>query len=242
MSLLLLSSSRVANSEFLQTAQSDIYHHLAACSKIVFIPYAGVTIPRNDYLKTVQAALPKLKIIGVHQDYHPRQVIAEADGIIVGGGNTFQLLAKLYQHKLVDQIQQKVEAGAKYVGWSAGANVAGLSLKTTNDMPIVEPPSFTALQLLPCQINPHYTEVSMPNHNGETRQERLREFTALNPHTRVLALPEGTGVSTASNRDNNFGNHQLAMVGKPECFVFKGQHKLHITNNTDLNNALLGPN
>ena len=237
MSLLLLSSSRVADSAYLATAQQDIYHHLAGCNNIVFIPYAGVTMTHDVYLDKVQTALPDIELAGIHQGYHPRQVIDETDAIVVGGGNTFHLLSKLYEHNLIDQIKQKVESGTKYVGWSAGANVAGLSIKTTNDMPIIEPPSFDALKLLPFQINPHYTDYQAPGHNGETREERLQEFMSVNRDTAILALPEGTGV-TNSGSQNEQASPALSLVGIHSCFVFKDKQKLHITDNEALNSTL----
>ena len=103
----------------------------------------------------------------------PATAVEKAAAIVVGGGNTFCLLDRLYTHGLVDRIHERVLQGVPYVGWSAGSNVACPTIRTTNDMPIVEPPSLNALGLVPFQINPHYTDATLPNHGGETRAERL---------------------------------------------------------------------
>jgi dipeptidase E len=132
------------------------------------------------------------EIESLHEATSPRSSIERADSIAVGGGNTFHLLRGLYEANAVDAIRERVTGGAPYVGWSAGSNVAGPSIRTTNDMPIVEPPTFRALGLVPFQINPHYTNAQLPDHNGETRDERLTEFTHANPGVRVVALWEGT--------------------------------------------------
>jgi len=120
--------------------------------------------------------------------------VRACDAIAVGGGNTFRLLARLYEFGLLDPIRQRVQDGAPYVGWSAGSNVACPTIRTTNDMPVVEPPSFDALGLVPFQINPHFTDAAIPNHGGETRSERLLEFLELNPTMPVLSLREGTAL------------------------------------------------
>ena len=109
----------------------------------------------------------------------------------MGGGNTFRLLERLYQAGLMDAIRARVLGGAPYLGWSAGANLAGLSIRTTNDMPIVQPPSFEALGFVPFQINPHYTDEVIPHHAGESREERILEFVTVNAGVPVVGLREG---------------------------------------------------
>jgi dipeptidase E len=124
----------------------------------LFIPYAGVRLDWDAYTDIVASALPKLQVKGIHQQKDPIQALASAEIIAVGGGNTFNLLSILYQHKLLEPIREKVHQGTPYIGWSAGSNICGNSIRTTNDMPIIAPPSFDALQLVPFQINPHYTD------------------------------------------------------------------------------------
>lgn len=226
MNLLLLSSSKAGQSSYLESGRDAIYKQVAKCSNIVFIPYAGVTISNDDYLSRVQSALPDISIKGVHEWKIPLAAITQADAILVGGGNTFNLLYSLYRYDLVGAIKERVLEGAAYVGWSAGSNIAGNSIRTTNDMPIIEPPSFTALDLVPFQLNPHFTNYQPPGHNGETRAERLSEFMQLNPKMPILAIPEGTAFKVE--------NDQYKIVGDGDCFVFVGGEQIPIENNSHL--------
>ncbi|MDQ7050427.1 MAG: dipeptidase PepE [Enterobacterales bacterium] len=165
--------------------------------EVLFIPYAGVSIDHDMYYQRVKTILATLKVEvkSLHHYQDVKTQVEKANVIMVGGGNTFQLLKKLYDLDLMDLIRQRVEAGTPYIGWSAGSNIAGPSIRTTNDMPIVEPPTFKALNLIPWQVNPHYIENNPPGHNGETRQQRIEEYLKLNPDNKVIALPEGTGLS-----------------------------------------------
>ncbi len=158
------------------------------------MPFAGVTRSWADYAQQVADALLPAGIAprALHQEADPACALAEARLIVVGGGNTCQLLRELRRRGLLALIAERVRAGhAAYVGWSAGANLASPTICTTNDMPIVDPGGFDALDLLPFQINPHYTNAHPPGHRGQTRDPRLAEFCALNPQRMVLALPEG---------------------------------------------------
>ena len=137
----------------------------------------------------------------------------KASAIVVGGGNTFCLLDRLYQNGLVERIRQRVLAGVPYVGWSAGSNVACPTIRTTNDMPIVEPRSLNALGLVPFQINPHYTDATLPNHGGETRQERLTEFLEMNPGMTVIGLQEGSLLKVEDNG--------IELLGRKTAKVFR---------------------
>ena len=164
--------------------------------RVAFVPYAAVTFSYDDYVRRVADALDGLglQVEGVHTSSRPAQAVAEADAVFVGGGNTFHLLRACYEHGLIDAIRARVSDGAPYVGWSAGANLACPTIRTTNDMPIVEPPSLEALGLVGVQINPHYTDAHPDGHQGETRAQRLAEFVAANPDAPVVGLPEGTAV------------------------------------------------
>jgi len=164
---------------------------------LIFIPYAAVTIPYGEYEENVRRVFNEMNysIFSLHRVSNKKKAIEEADGIVVGGGNTFALLARLYADQLLEPIRQRVLSGVPYIGWSAGANLACPTIMTTNDMPIVQPPHFDALNLVPFQINPHYHELKFENQGGETRKERLNEFLSMNPHRVVIGLPEGMLIS-----------------------------------------------
>ena len=230
-SLLLLSSSRAGQTDYLQHAKDKILSHLDSAKNVIFIPFAGVTIGYDQYTDMVQSALPELNIKGIHQCENMSQELEACDAIMVGGGNTFHLLHQLYEHNLIEFIGDLATSGKPYVGWSAGSNIAGLSIRTTNDMPIIEPKSFTALNLVPFQINPHYTDYQPPNHNGETRAQRLEEFMVLNPQMPILAIKEGTAL--VRNGDN------LSLWGDKSGFVFKGGEQTSIDANDDLSHYLI---
>jgi dipeptidase E len=195
MNLLLFSNSTNKGEEYFTFPVPHIHDFLGDKPlKIAFVPYAGVTISMNEYTEKVRARMAPLgySVVGVHEGESPKVVVEHADVIMVGGGNSFALLKRLYDHDLVELIKKKVKQGTPYIGWSAGSNMACPTLKTTNDMPIVKPISFGALHLVPFQINPHYTEEVLPNHGGESRLQRLEEFLVMNPTVKVVALPEGT--------------------------------------------------
>lgn len=196
--MLLMSGSKYKETDYLVHIIPWLKSFLAKYEgkKIAFVPYAGVRQTYAQYEQKVQKALADLnmEIISVHHGEKHIDIIAQADVIAIGGGNTFCLLKGLYEHQLLRLIRDKVTAGTPYFGWSAGANVAGSSIMTTNDMPITYPPSFEALNLFPHQINPHFISGKMQGHNGESREERLAEFLIVNPDAKVYALPEGTAL------------------------------------------------
>lgn len=226
--LLLLSSSRVEDTPYLEHALDMIEAHLGDVKELVFIPYAGVTINYNEYTKMVQTALSEKQITvkGIHEFSDPVEAIKNAKSIAVGGGNTFRLLEQLYSNELVDVIRDKVNAGTPYIGWSAGSNVAGATIRTTNDMPIIEPPSFKALNLVNFQINPHYTDYTPPGHNGETREQRLQEFMMLNPTTHIVGIVEGTALKME--------NEKLTLIGGKSGYLFLAGEKTCIADGFDL--------
>jgi dipeptidase E len=170
--------------------------HLAGARNVVFVPFAAVRFSYDEFVRKVAERFNPMgcEVHGIHAAPDPVAAVRAADAIAVGGGNTFQLLSRMYELSLLDPIRERVRAGAPYVGWSAGSNVACPTIRTTNDMPVMEPPNLAALGLIAYQINPHFTDAVIPNHGGETRSERLLEFLELNPGMPVLAMPEGTAL------------------------------------------------
>lgn len=183
-------------------------------SMLFFVPFAGVRIAHDEYAGRVREAFSGwgYTVISAHEAADPLRAAREADGIVVGGGNTFQLLKLLCDSGLRDLIRDRARAGVPYIGWSAGSNVAGPTIRTTNDMPVVEPPGFEALGLVPFQLNPHYTEAVLPGVNAETRMDRLLEFIELNPGVTVVGLPEGTALRVEGG--------SLHLLGRGEATLF----------------------
>ncbi len=197
MRLLLLSNSTNYGATFLGHAEATLRDFFGEeVGEVLFVPYAAVRFPFDAFADKVAERFGPLgyDVRPIHCEADPVAAVERAEAIAVGGGNTFQLLHRLYDGALLDPIRARVRAGMPYAGWSAGANVACPTIRTTNDMPIVEPPSFDALGLVPFQINPHYTDAAIPNHGGETRKERLLEFIAANPGMPVVGLREGTTI------------------------------------------------
>ena len=208
MSILLLSNSTSPGYPYLAHARDWIAQAVGDARRIAFLPYAAVTFSNDEYVRRVREGLKGLglEIVGVHTATDPAQAVAEAEAVFVGGGNTFQLVREMHRLGLIGAIRARVAEGAPYVGWSAGSNVAGPTIRTTNDMPIVEPPSFAALGLVSFQINPHYTDAHPDGHQGETRAQRLAEFVAANPGAPVVGMPEGTALRLADGRATLLGD------------------------------------
>ncbi|MEO7444295.1 MAG: dipeptidase PepE [Ferruginibacter sp.] len=187
------SSSRVGSQGFLEDARTPIQSCLRAARKIIFIPYAGISIDRVSYTVRLKEALPSLaNYIEVINAGNPREHLASADAILVGGGNTFRLLQQLQHHYLIEMIREKINDGCPYIGWSAGSNILSPTICTTNDMPVIQPKNFRALDVYPFQINPHYYNLKPEGFNGESRDDRLLEFLILNPLQKIVGLPEGS--------------------------------------------------
>lgn len=193
-SLLLLSNSRGPDGRFLAHAREALAAQLAGVREALFVPFAGVTIDWDAYTARVAPVLAGLGISvrGVHAESDPKAAVEQAEALVVGGGNTFRLLERLQASELLEPMRRRVHAGCPYVGWSAGAVLAGPTIATTNDMPIVAPVGLGALGAVGFQINAHFTDVHPEGFRGETRRERLAEYLVLNPASRVVGLPEGS--------------------------------------------------
>ena len=170
-------------------------------SSIVFIPYAAVGFSYDEYTAKVNEALAHHSIVvkGIHSFEDKVEALENASALLVGGGNTFHLLKTLQEQKLDSLIHTKVAKGTPYIGWSAGSNITSPTICTTNDMPIVEPKSFNALNLISYQINPHYTEATIADHGGESRKQRLSEYLSANTDKDVICLPESSYILVENN-------------------------------------------
>ena len=189
--LLLISNSTLHGSGYLDHAEKEIRDFLGDAKRVLFVPYA--LFDRDKYAASAQARFQKMgyELTSIHTAVNPLEAVEQTEAMFIGGGNTFRLLKALYDFDLIDSIRARVEAGMPYIGSSAGSNMACPTIKTTNDMPIVQPPSFEALGLVSFQINPHYLDAD-PNsrHMGETREERIIQFLEEN-ETPVIGLREG---------------------------------------------------
>ncbi len=189
--ILLISNSTLHGSGYLDHAASEIVGFLGAVKEVLFVPFA--LHDAAAYTAQARARFEKMgyQLESIHTASRPAEAVREAEAIFIGGGNTFRLLKALYDHDLLGVIRDRVGEGMLYIGSSAGSNVAAPTIRTTNDMLIVQPPSFDALGLVSFQINPHYLDAD-PNstHKGETREERLVQFLEEN-ETPVVGLREG---------------------------------------------------
>jgi len=195
MKLLLISNSTNPGEPYLDYPKHRIKEFLGDKHvKALFIPYAAVTFSYDDYELKVRDRFREVghDVISIHHYTDPVRAVQKAPAIVVGGGNTWMLLKLLRDNRLIEPIRKKVRAGTPYIGWSAGSNVACPTIRTTNDMPVVQPSSFRAFNLIPFQINPHYLDANPAGHAGETREQRIEEFIEVNPGLWVAGLREGT--------------------------------------------------
>jgi dipeptidase E len=217
MRLLLLSNSRSEGKAYLEHAAGWLRDFLpTAVREILFVPYAGVTKTHYDYVEEVTPVFAKLgaTVTGLHRAHDLVAAIRSAQAIVVGGGNTWNLLRELRAHRLVlPALRQSVLAGVPYIGWSAGANIACPTIMTTNDMPICDPGGFDALALVPFQINPHYLHGNPHGFKGETREERIREFSVLHADVWVAGLREGTAFRIEDG--------SIQLLGDAPCRIFR---------------------
>lgn len=215
MQVLALSSSRVGGGAYLSAALPLIQNFLGGEAKrIAFVPFATADNDYEGYGTNVRQALASLPhTVDLVTPENARNTVVNSDVLMVGGGNTFKLLHDIYSQDLFTLMLQKVAGGTPYIGWSAGANLAGKTICTTNDMPIIQPQSFTAFGFFPFQLNPHYYNVLIEGFHGETRDQRLQEFLLVNPGVPVIGLPEGSALLLQ--------NENLRYCGTQEAVLFQ---------------------
>ncbi len=201
--LIIASTSTVHGGNNLEYLLPTLENHFKDCSEILFIPYARPGgISHDDYTAIARLAFAKINktVKGLHEFSNPVEAIQKAEGIFTGGGNTFLLVTQLYENNMMGILATTVENGTPYLGSSAGSNITGLTMQTTNDMPIIYPPSFDTLGLIPFNLNPHYLDPDLNSkHMGETRETRIKEFHAFNA-TPVLGLREGSWLEVSGEK------------------------------------------
>ncbi len=229
MRLLLISNSTNPGEPYLDYPKNNIKEFLGTEPvKALFIPYAAVTFSYDEYEAKVNNRFREIghSVIGIHHFSDPQEAVKQAEAIIVGGGNTWKLVRTMRDNGIIDLIQSKVKSGTPYIGWSAGSNVACPTLRTTNDMPIIDPKGFDVINLVPFQINPHYLDVHPQGHGGETREDRINEFITENQDIFVVGLREGTML--------NLEGDTLKLIGKKPARIFKyGEEPKELSANDD---------
>jgi len=218
--ILIASTSTIHGSGYLEYIIPELELFFKGVDQIVFIPFArpsGITYNEYTMIASKAFAAINIKVKGIHEFENPVDAIKSAKGIFTGGGNTFELVNQLYAHDLLAVIKNVVNNGTPYFGTSAGSNICGLTMKTTNDMPVVYPPSFDTLGLINFNINPHYLDPN-PNstHKGETRETRIKEFHIYNT-TPVLGLREGSWLHVQEDK--------ITLKGKLTARLFQQNKK-----------------
>ncbi len=235
--LLLLSNSTNAGQEWLEHAEKPIRDFLGPeVSSLLFFPYAGVTISFDTYAAKAKDVFSRLgyDLTSIHRSENMLVSLKQAGGYVVGGGNTWQLVKYLHEYDLMETLRSELAHGKPYIGWSAGANIACPTLQTTNDMPIVQPPGFTTLGIIPFQINPHYLDANPEGHQGETREQRILEFLEVNRNLRVAGLREGTIL--------RIENDGIKLLGEHAVRIFRfGEEPIECESGASLAEVLLAP-
>lgn len=200
--MIIASTSTVYGSDYLAYILPEVKELFNNISEVVFVPYAqpgGISYDAYTSLAKKAFSIVNIKIKGLHEFKNQEEGLIKAQGIFVGGGNTFLLVNTLYKLKLMTVLKEVIEKGTRYLGTSAGSNICGMSMQTTNDMPIIYPPSFKTLGVIPFNINPHYLDPDLNSkHKGETRETRIKEYHALNDIP-VLGLREGSWLEVRGN-------------------------------------------
>jgi dipeptidase E len=217
--LIIASTSTVHGSGYLEYLLPTLAVFFSDVKNLLFIPYARPGgISYIEYTKSAQKAFAKIQIDvkGIHEFKNAREAIQNAEAIFIGGGNTFELVNQLYKNDVISTLQMVLERGTPYLGTSAGSNICGVTMKNTNDMPIVYPPSFTTLGMIPFNINAHYLDpIKDSKHMGETRETRIKEFHVFN-ETAVLGLREGSWLEVLGETISLKGTETARLFQKNE--------------------------
>lgn len=207
--IIIASTSTLHEGSYLEYLLPVLQSHFKDCKNILFIPYARPGgISHDEYTQKAASAFRAINISvkGIHEFENPETAVKNAEGIFTGGGNTFLLVTQLYRNNIMQLLSETVKNGTPYLGTSAGSNICGLSMQTTNDMPIVYPPSFQTLGLISFNLNPHYLDADLQSkHMGETRETRIKEFHAFNAIP-VLGLREGSWLEVKGEKITLKGN------------------------------------
>lgn len=230
MNIILASTSTLYGGQYLEYLKEELVNLFAGIDEIIFIPFARPGgISHEDYTKKAKEffATININVKGLHEFEDKIEAINSARAFFTGGGNTFLLVKTLHELGLMNVLKQNVESGKPYLGCSAGSNIGGINMKTTNDMPIVYPPSFDCMGLVPFNINPHYLD---PNpeikHNGETRETRIKEFLTQND-VKVIGLREGNWIRRI--------NDKITVEGSELTRIFeKGKEPYEVNPGTEL--------
>jgi dipeptidase E len=231
--ILLISNSTVHGRGYLDHVEEEIKAFLGRARTVLFFPFA--LFDRDDYAAKAKSRFAAMDyaIESAHASDKPKKAIEQADAIFIGGGNTFRLLKALQDLELLEPIHCKVKSGAPYIGSSAGSNIAGPTIKTTKDMPIVQPRSFDSLGLVPFQISPHFLDPD-PNstHMGETQEERILQFLEEN-ETPVVGIREGAWLWIE--------NGSVTLKGKTGARIFRRGHApVEVTPGTEISKLVGG--
>lgn len=228
--IIIASTSSLYGEDYLEYLLPELSIHFEHCKTILFIPFARPGgISHEEYTAKVALAFSKINkaVKGIHEFKDFSTAIKNAEGIFTGGGNTFLLVAQLYKNNIMSTLAETVKNGTPYLGTSAGSNICGLTMQTTNDMPIIYPPSFKTLGLIPFNLNPHYLDAqSQSKHMGETRETRINEFHSFN-NIPVLGLREGSWLDVKGDK--------ILLKGNLTARLFRqNQIPMEIESNTDL--------
>ncbi len=231
-SIIIASTSTLHGGSYLDYILPVLASHFKNCKSLLFIPYARPSgISHDEYTKKVAEAFSSINIAvkGIHEFEDAANAIKNAEGIFTGGGNTFLLVTQLYKNNVMQVLAETVKNGTPYLGTSAGSNICGLSMQTTNDMPIIYPPSFQTLGLIPFNLNPHYLDPdTQSQHMGETRETRIKEFHAFNSIP-VLGLREGSWLEVKGDK--------ITLKGNLKARLFKqNENPVELETESDLSN------